>query len=154
MWDHENKMMFNSIYKNKKEFKKDMENDESIMQSIWDLIDEADYVVTHNGKRFDIPKLNSRFIHHKLSPPSTYKHIDTCSIAKSVFAFSSNSLKHLAKSLDLGVKIESGGLPLWFRCMVGSAKDWKKIIAQVNDSSGKAWKSSKRKNKKQPSWAE
>ena len=34
------------------------------------------------------------------------------------------------------------------------AKDWNKIIAQVNDSSGKAWKSSKRKNKKKPSWAE
>ncbi|MCK5663570.1 MAG: hypothetical protein KAI17_08790 [Thiotrichaceae bacterium] len=34
------------------------------------------------------------------------------------------------------------------------AKDWKKIIAQVNDSSGKTWKSSKRKNKKKPSWAE
>ena len=34
------------------------------------------------------------------------------------------------------------------------AKDWKKIIAQVNDSSGKAWKSSKRKNKKKPSWAQ
>lgn len=34
------------------------------------------------------------------------------------------------------------------------SKDWKKIIAQVNDSSGKAWKSSKRKNKRKPSWAE
>ena len=34
------------------------------------------------------------------------------------------------------------------------AKDWKTVIAQVNDSSGKAWKSSKRKNKKKPSWAE
>ncbi len=33
------------------------------------------------------------------------------------------------------------------------SKDWKKIIAQVNDSSGKAWKLSKRKNKKKPSWA-
>ena len=34
------------------------------------------------------------------------------------------------------------------------AKDWKRIIAQVNDSSGKAWKSSKRKNNKKPSWAQ
>ena len=34
------------------------------------------------------------------------------------------------------------------------AKDWKKIIAQVNDSGGKAWKSKKRKNKKKPLWAE
>lgn len=31
------------------------------------------------------------------------------------------------------------------------AKDWKKLVAQVTDSSGNVWRSSKRKNKKKPS---
>lgn len=33
------------------------------------------------------------------------------------------------------------------------AKDWKSIVAQVNDSTGKTWFSSKLKSKEMPSWA-
>ena len=34
------------------------------------------------------------------------------------------------------------------------AKDWKSIIAQVNDSTGKTWYSKKLKSKEIPSWAQ
>jgi DNA polymerase elongation subunit (family B) len=53
------------------------EDDKRITGGIWKLLDEADIVVAHNGKRFDIPKLNSRFILNRLSPPAPYKQIDT-----------------------------------------------------------------------------
>jgi hypothetical protein len=33
-------------------------------------------------------------------------------------------------------------------------KDWKSIVAQVNDSTGKTWYSKKLKSKEIPSWAQ
>ena len=57
-----------------------------------------------------------------------------------------------------GVKLTEGDPSKTFMVdqsgMEQYSKDWKKIIAQVSDSSGKVWTSSKRKNKKKPSWAE
>ena len=74
---------------------KDVRDDKELMESIRSLLDEADIVITQNGKRFDVPKLFYRFAVHKIKPPSSFKHIDTLKIAKKVFAFDSNKLQHL-----------------------------------------------------------
>lgn len=58
------------------------EDDRDIISSLWDLINKADIVVTHNGNRFDIPRINSRFIIHDLPPTKPYFSIDTCQVAK------------------------------------------------------------------------
>ena len=89
------------------------ENDSIILKSIWDMLDQADYVVAHNGKKFDVPTLNSRFIQHGMKPPSSYQVIDTLAIAKGYFRFTSNKLEFLAKALDVGAKIDTGGFELW-----------------------------------------
>jgi len=34
-----------------------------------------------------------------------------------------------------------------------TVKDWRKITAQVNDTTGKAWRSNKLKRNEKPSWA-
>jgi hypothetical protein len=50
---------------------KDIQNDKKILKEIWDLLDEADVVIGQNSKRFDVKKLNARFIQHGFPPPST-----------------------------------------------------------------------------------
>ena len=40
------------------EFKKDPENDEHVAKKLFDLFDEADIVIAHNGDRFDRRKAN------------------------------------------------------------------------------------------------
>lgn len=45
-----------------------VEDDRRITEGLWKLFNEADIIVAHNGKKFDIPKMNSRFIIHKLPP--------------------------------------------------------------------------------------
>lgn len=97
----------------------DMYDDEPIVKSLHALIDEADVVVAHNGDRFDIKKINTRFLHHGLSPPSPYKSVDTLKIAKNHFAFTSNRLDALGEFLGLGRKIDTGGMDLWMRCLQG-----------------------------------
>ena len=57
-------------------------DDKRILDSVWKLIDEADIVIAHNGDRFDIRKLNARFILNDMNPPSPYKSIDTLKIAR------------------------------------------------------------------------
>lgn len=97
------------------------EDDGRIIKGLWELIDEADMVITHNGDRFDIPKMNTRFIVNELPPTSPYKSIDTKKIASRQFGFSSNKLDALA--LQFGFKPKLGTtFDLWRRCMAGEKK--------------------------------
>lgn len=97
------------------------EDDSRIVKQIWELLNEADIVVAHNGDCFDLPKLNSRFIVHGLVPPTTYSSIDTKKVAKHVFGFSSNKLDALATYFGIENKIETS-FELWKDCLEGNAE--------------------------------
>jgi hypothetical protein len=56
------------------------QNDKRIITDIHALMDEADYVVTHNGNRFDVKVLNWRFLLYRLPFPE-YKKIDTFALS-------------------------------------------------------------------------
>lgn len=97
------------------------ENDKRICVSIWEMIDAADIIIAHNGKRFDIPKLNTRFILNNLNPPSPYQQIDTYQIAKKVFGFSSNKLDQVNRQLGIERKLDTDA-KLWVACRKGDQK--------------------------------
>lgn len=101
--------------------------DASITKALWKLFDEADITVAHNGNSFDAKKSRAKFVEHGLTPPSPSKQIDTKLIAKSQFAFNSNSLNDLGQLLKLGKKVPTGGFSLWLGCMAGDRKSWKKM---------------------------
>ena len=94
------------------------EDDFRIVKSLWLLLDEADIVIAHNGSRFDIPKINSRFIIKGFPPPKPYKQIDTLITAKKVFGFSSNKLDALATYFNIPNKIETD-FELWKKSIEG-----------------------------------
>ena len=101
--------------------------DHDLCEEIWDLLDKADIVVAHNGVKFDIKKINARFIDNDLSPPSPYKVVDTVREVRRVAAFSSNKLDWLCKQLDLGEKLKHEGFALWKACMEDDPKAWKRM---------------------------
>lgn len=103
--------------------------DYKITKAAWDILNDADVLVGHNIDGFDNPKLRAKFVEHGLPPPKTYKTIDTLKIARSQFLFNSNKLDDLAKTLRIGRKVKTGGVDLWFDCMAGCKKAWKKMIA-------------------------
>lgn len=76
----------------------------AFVQSLADIIDQADITIAHNLKRFDDPMGNTLFITNDVSPPSPNHQIDTLQVARRVFKFPSNSLNDLAEYLDLGSK--------------------------------------------------
>lgn len=108
---------------------KDIENDKELIKGIWKLLDEADIVITQNGKKFDSRKLNARFILNGLKKPSPYKHIDVKEIVNRHFAFTSSKLEYMTDKLNKKFKKikheEFGGFELWRECKAGNLAAWK-----------------------------
>ena len=100
---------------------KDINDDSKLLQELWDLLDEADIVLTKNGDRFDIPKLNARFVMAGLPPPSHYKSIDLDKICKRHFGFTSRKLEYLSNELNEKFKklkhSKFAGYEMWKQCL-------------------------------------
>lgn len=122
-WLYSNEVMGESVTKEEVA----NEDDSRIVKDLWKLFDEADIVVAHNGNRFDIPKVNSRFVIHGLTPPSSYFKVDTCNVAKYTFGFSSNKLDALASYFGVPNKLETS-FELWKDCLNGSEEALKYML--------------------------
>lgn len=93
----------------------------------YNLLDDADAVIHFNGKKFDIPWLNTSFKQAGLPKPSPFKQIDLLSVARSNFKLPSYKLQYVANWLKLGSKGDTGGFETWRGCMNGDAKAWAKM---------------------------
>lgn len=106
----------------------DIENDLELLKVVRDLLDEADIVVAHNGKKFDSRKITARLIEADLEVPSPYRIIDTLQEVRKVAAFTSNKLGWLAKKLTPETpKLEHAKFPghkLWRECLRGNPEAW------------------------------
>ena len=94
-------------------------DDRRVLGGIWDLIDQANVVIAHNGDKFDLKKLNTRFHMNCYLPPSPYQSIATLKVAKRNFAFSSNRLDYLGQIMANKGKI-STNFKLWTDCLDGN----------------------------------
>jgi len=106
--------------------------DKKVMKGLWDLLDECDIAIAHNLKAFDRKKANTRFTINKMPPPSPYQMVDTLSVARSQFKFTSNKLEYLAKKLGVTQKMDSGGFELWLGCEDGDKRSWNKMQRYCN----------------------
>lgn len=110
---------------------KDIEDDRKLIKPLWKLLDQADIIVTQNGKKFDAKKINARFIMNGMKPPSNYRHIDTLVLAKKYFAFTSNKLEYMTEKLCVKYKklkhAKFQGFELWKECLAGNAAAWREM---------------------------
>lgn len=93
-------------------------DDSRLVAELWDLIEQADFVVAHNSYGHDIPLLKSRIILNGLPPLRKSRIIDTLTLSKE-FKFNSKRLDSLCHALDIGRKIENSGIKLWKECQEG-----------------------------------
>lgn len=110
---------------NKKELLR--KDDKRIIKKVWELFNQADMVIAHNGDRFDIAKLNARFLKHNMGLPSPYKSIDTLKIARREFRLTSNKLDYICQFLGIKGKLDTGGFELWKDCINGSMEALNKM---------------------------
>lgn len=108
-----------------------LENDKEILQKLWEKLDQADIVIGHNSKRFDTKKVNARFIYHDMPPVSTFREVDTLSIARRKFSFLSNKLAHLATFLKCKTNKSEHkkfiGFDLWSQCLKGNIEAFEEM---------------------------
>lgn len=95
-------------------------SDKRISQSLWDLLNEADIVIAHNGYKFDIKKAKTRFIVNGLPPTTPFNTIDTLRSARRVFSFTSNSLDGLLETLGIESRKLQTTFKLWKDCLDGN----------------------------------
>jgi DNA polymerase elongation subunit (family B)/predicted RNA-binding Zn-ribbon protein involved in translation (DUF1610 family) len=98
---------------------------EAVIGKMYQLMEEADVVVTYNGDRFDIPTLKKEFLLHGLPPPAPSKSIDLFKVVKRQFRFPSNKLDYICQELGIGSKTKHTGFQLWVDCMNGDSNAWK-----------------------------
>ena len=102
------------------------------------LFDEADVVVAHNGKAFDVPRVKAACLVAGVPVPSPFKVVDTCITARKQFRFESNSLEYLANVLDLKHKklphAKFPGFSLWSECLKGNEEAWEEMrVYNIHD---------------------
>lgn len=113
--------------KNPVHFRSVEDGKQLMLDELWGLLDEADAVVHYNGKRFDIPMINWEFLRNDMGPPSPYKQVDLLTTMRSKFKAQMNKLDFVCQELELGHKLKHDGMELWFKCMAGDEKAWKKM---------------------------
>jgi DNA polymerase elongation subunit (family B) len=98
-------------------------HDEMVRQA-FRLMDEADAIVSYNGRKFDMPHLRREIVLAGLTPPSPHKDIDLLQTVRTQFKFASGKLEHVASQLGIGHKLKHQGFELWKGCLRGEPKAW------------------------------
>lgn len=70
-----------------------------LLYLLHDRLSQADFVVGHSLKRFDLKKIRARMIINGFPPYNKPREIDTLEIAKREFGFTSNKLAYLTQTL-------------------------------------------------------
>ena len=105
------------------------DGEEKMLRDIHEMLEEADAVCHYNGRKFDIPTLNTEFVRCNIPPPEPYQQIDLIETVRKRFRFTSNKLDFVARLLGIGAKHQHKGWALWKGCMRGNKDDWEEMKA-------------------------
>lgn len=110
------------------ELASDINDDAALVHMAYEILKDADGIVTHNGKQFDIKVLNTRLAKYGLPPVPKMPHADTKVIAKRGLSLYSNSLNEVASFFNLEQKMENGGWNLWVQVHKGNKQAQKLMV--------------------------
>lgn len=95
----------------------DNQNDKEILKDFIKIALQADEMIGHNGDRFDIKKIRTRCIYHRIPMMPKYRTLDTLKKSRGNFYFDSNKLDYIGEYLGLGRKMQHEGFSLWIKCL-------------------------------------
>lgn len=107
---------------------KNIQDDKALVMGLAKLLNEADIVITQNGEKFDIKKLNARAIINRLPPIKPCKSTDILKEGRKVFKFTSHGLEYVSNNLNDKYKKlkheEYPGFELWTAILAGDKHAW------------------------------
>lgn len=102
--------------------------DKSLLEAFIKIANQADELVAHNGDRFDIKKIRTRCIYHKIPMFPNYRSLDTLKKARGGFSFPSNRLNDIGQFLGVGEKLPHSGFSMWKDVMNGDVEQLETMI--------------------------
>lgn len=115
-------------------------DDRRLLKKIWEIFNEADVVITQNGKKFDEPRIKARMMLAGFKPYKPFEHHDTY-IQNTDKEFTSHTLAYMSEKFCKKYKKlkhkKFNGLSLWKECLGA------KVVLHPNP---KAWVEMKKYN--------
>jgi hypothetical protein len=99
----------------------------AMLARLVNLVEEADAVVSYNGDKFDIPKINGELMVEGMGPLPPLTSIDLIKTVRKL-GLLSNRLEFVAIVAKIGRKIKNAGFRLWRGCDEGDEKSWYKML--------------------------
>jgi hypothetical protein len=93
----------------------------AMLQTVRDMMAEADAVVTFNGDKFDFQVLEGEFISEGIKPAPPITSIDLYKKVRGL-RYMSGKMEYVLPYLDIGTKMKTGGFSLWRGVMAGDPK--------------------------------
>jgi len=113
---------------------KNVRDDKKLVKGLAALLNEADIIITQNGKNFDVKKVNARALINKLPPIKPFspsQHIDIYKEEKKIFGFTSHKLEYKTEQINKKYKkLKHGkypGFALWKAVLAGDPLAWKEM---------------------------
>lgn len=97
-----------------------------MLKRVHDMMSFADAIVSYNGAKFDLPKLQGEFLLNGLGPTPPCTHID-CLKAVRKFGFFKNQLAYIGPLLLSDAKMSHEGFSLWTKVMEGNTGAQKRM---------------------------
>lgn len=101
---------------------------DAMLSRLHAIYDDADYIVGFNSISFDNKLIRAAFVKAGIKPTSPHRDIDLLRVVKKHFKFPSHKLDYVCRALGLEVKVSTGGMDLWTKCMSGDAAARKKML--------------------------
>jgi len=100
---------------------------EEFMSTVWAWYDQADIVIGHNLQAFDSKHLKASWALYGWPSPRPWKTVDTLKVARSEFAFESNTLDSLCQRLGVKAKTDKYQVDVARAACAGDEKAQKKL---------------------------
>lgn len=95
-------------------------NDRPLLKKLWEIFNDADVIITQNGRRFDEPKIKARMMMAGFKAYKPFKHHDTWE-QNTDKEFTSHSLDYMSEKFCIKYKKLKhklfSGLSLWKECL-------------------------------------
>lgn len=115
-------------------YEDDIFDDFELCKDIRHILEDADVIIGHNSKGFDLKYINTRLLIHGMHPITHKSHIDTYhDIARHYIKVRSRKLGTLARTFDLPVQKGHMDFP----------KDWNNVIVRKKGAMAKMLKYNK-----------